>query len=137
LSYSRKDFILLLLKQPKHGRFLIRDYGHGIRGVIQLVRIVEITVSSLKNKKKPFLLGVGDVLLRDITYNNAHSVSTPIPYSRLWIVNPKLEDSGLVASYGVIIRLFIEGSHQHYQHNGKLCQTEQMLKNGSRNSIPS
>jgi hypothetical protein len=97
--------------------------------------MVEITVSSLKNKKKPFLLGVGDVLLRDITYHNAHSVSTPILYSRLWIVNPKLQDSVLVASYGVIIRLFIEGSHQHYQHNGELCQTEQMLKNGSRNSI--
>ncbi|EGU87107.1 hypothetical protein FOXB_02376, partial [Fusarium oxysporum f. sp. conglutinans Fo5176] len=37
--------------------------------------MMEITVSSLKNKKKPFLLGVGDVLLGDITYNNAHSVN--------------------------------------------------------------
>jgi ABC-type uncharacterized transport system permease subunit len=83
LSSLRKDFILLSPKQAENGKFHIKEHGHDIEEVIQLLIMVGILSYSLRKKNKLFLLGAGAALLRDIIYNNIRFVSMLIPFLRL------------------------------------------------------
>jgi hypothetical protein len=135
LSSLGKDFTLLSPKQAENGEFHIKDYGHDMEEAIQLLRMVGIIPYSLRKKNKLFLLGAGAASLRDIIYNNVRFVSMPIPYSRLQIVMPQLHDTGHDVFYDVIHSSFIKENPRLSQHNVKLCQTEEISKNGSGSGI--
>jgi hypothetical protein len=64
LSSLGKDFTLLSPKQAENGEFHIKDYGHDIEEVIQLLRMVGIIPYSLRKKNKLFLLGAGAASLK-------------------------------------------------------------------------